>query len=515
VRKMLGIIMEAVLNLVMDNHFYILGDVIRRQSKGGAIGLRSTGVVARLIMRQFDKLFKLKIIANNILLELYKRYVDDIDICCQMIRLGTKYRNGKLEWREEWKQEDVQIGMKPDRLAMDILQDIGDTIYNFVKLTSDCPSDNVSKYVPILDLQCSIVNNRILHKFYEKPINTRYCILEKSAVGNRTKFTTLVQETVRRMRNCCSRIPEEEKDEIIQKFVLKMRRSGYKGRYRQRVLIAAKGIMDQKRKDDSEGRIPLYRSKEYESRNRRLIKEKKKINWYNGKNTKEKFYMAPLIVDPTPDGKLREELQKICKEHGEEGGMWIKVVERGGDKIKNICRSNPTGSKECGRMTCGICRGDKPGRCNVRGAGYRCKCLECEKEGVKAYYEGESGGNAHNRYLLHEAAVRRGKVEASALAKHMQVQHDGMVGKFTMEVTGTFPGCLERLGDEGIRVRETEEEADIIMNSKTEFHQPPISRVVITRGNRNEDQDDTGRGRGRGGPHRGRGETRGRGRIQG
>jgi hypothetical protein len=509
VRIMIGIMIERVLSLIMENHYYVLGDVIRRQIRGGAIGLRSTGVVAKFVMREFDRLLRLKLGTVKILIKMYKRYVDDIDVCSSKLKLGTRLINEKLEWSNEWMREDIQTGKDNDKVTIGIIREIGDTIYDFIKLTSECPSDCTSGYVPILDLQCKVTKNRIVHKFYEKPMNTKYCILKKSACSEQIKYTTLVQETVRRMRNCNEMVEETEKDEILQNFVLKMRRSGYPGKYRQKVLLAAEGIMKQKIKDDKEGRVPLYRGREYDAAGRRLRKEKKSINWYNGKDTRDKYYMAPLIIDPTPDGLLKKELEKICREQGEEGGMWIKVIERGGDKLKNICKSNPSGSKECGRASCGICRGDKPGRCSTKGAGYRCCCLECKKEGIKAYYEGETGGNAHTRFLQHKQAVEKGKVAASALAKHMALQHGGKKGKFSMEVTGTFNKCLERLGDEGMRVRESEIEADILMNSKMEFHQPPISRVITVRGNRNDDQEETGRGaRGARGRGRGRGDDR-------
>jgi hypothetical protein len=234
----------------------------------------------------------------------------------------------------------------------------------------------------------------------------------------------------------------------------------------------------------------MYRGREYMARERRLKNEKKGINWYNGRETREKFYIAPLIVDPTPSGQLKTEIEKICQEEGAGGGMCIKLVERGGEKLKSVCKSNPTGSKECKRQNCEICKGDKPGRCGTAGIGYRCICKECEGEGTKAYYEGESGDNAFNRQKQHEAAVKGKKVEKSAIAKHMKLQHGGIAGKFSMEVTGTFRSCVTRLADEGIRVREDEDDVDILMNSRMEFHQPPISRVVAMRGNSREDQEE-------------------------
>ena len=74
---------------------------------------------------------------------------------------------------------------------------------------------------------------------------------------------------------------------------------------------------------------------------------------------------------------------------------------------------------------------------------------------------------------------------------------------------------MVRQVNEGARVRLTK--ADMCMNSKSEFHQPGIVRVVAIRGNVNEEQsgmfprdgrEGRGRGRGRG---RGGGESRGRG----
>ena len=45
-----------------------------------------------------------------------------------------------------------------------------------------------------------------------------------------------------------------------------------------------------------------------------------------------------------------------------------------------------------------------------------------------------------------------------------------------MRVLGCFSGCLERQVDEAVRIGSSK--ADSIMNSKTEFHQAPLVRVV-------------------------------------
>jgi hypothetical protein len=45
----------------MGNHVYTTGDVIRRQVSGGAIGLRLTGEIARIIMLEFDSILRAKL----------------------------------------------------------------------------------------------------------------------------------------------------------------------------------------------------------------------------------------------------------------------------------------------------------------------------------------------------------------------------------------------------------------------------------------------------------------------
>jgi hypothetical protein len=235
----------------------------------------------------------------------------------------------------------------------------------------------------------------------------------------------------------------------------------------------------------------LYRGRQYKAKERKLAAEKKRINWVNKTRRTDRYYSAPLILDPTPGGEMKREIAKICQEEGERGGMWVKVMERGGTKLKTVCKSNPLSTPGCKRENCGICTGEKPGRCDSASAGYRCVCKECEEVGIRSIYEGESGSHGFRRFSEHAQAVERRQVEKSALAKHMAIQHGGKKGKFTMEITGLFQSCVARQGDEGMRVREAEQDAevDIVMNSKSEFHQPPLVRLVAMRGNRNETQD--------------------------
>ena len=71
-------------------------------------------------------------------------------------------------------------------------------------------------------------------------------------------------------------------------------------------------------------------------------------------------------------------------------------------------------------------------------------------------------------------------------------------GSKSKRVLGCFSGCLERQVNEAVRIGSSK--ADSIMNSKAEFHQAPLVRVVPVvgleqeQGDREERRSRVGRG---------------------
>ena len=87
------------------------------------------------------------------------------------------------------------------------------------------------------------------------------------------------------------------------------------------------------------------------------------------------------------------------------------------------------------------------------------------------------------------------KQEENALWKHCLVAHEGEKVEFSMQVVGTFQSCLVRQVNEGVRIKRSK--ADCLMNSKSEFHQHPVVRVVPMRGIQLEQGEEQRGGRGR------------------
>ena len=96
-------------------------------------------------------------------------------------------------------------------------------------------------------------------------------------------------------------------------------------------------------------------------------------------------------------------------------------------------------------------------------------------------YFGESGHNGYHRVNEQKTGIETND-NRNAFAKHLQNKHPERLSDptaFSFRVEGTFNSCLDRQVREGVLI--TYGEADEIMNSKTEYHQPGVTRVVTTR----------------------------------
>ena len=180
-------------------------------------------------------------------------------------------------------------------------------------------------------------------------------------------------------------------------------------------------------------------------------------------------------------------------------GMDVKVVERAGKSVKSDAKSEPLRDKSCGRATCMSCSTGNEGGCETNSIAYKIECQGCLAAGKSAEYEGESARNGFSRGLEHQDSLRNER-EDSPLWKHCQLVHNGEKQTFSMSVVGSFQSCLERQINEAVRI--SSNTADYILNSKSEFHQAPIVRVVTTNGLQTEQGEEEVAVRGRGGGRR-------------
>ena len=156
--------------------------------------------------------------------------------------------------------------------------------------------------------------------------------------------------------------------------------------------------------------------------------------------------------------------------------MKFKIVESGGRTVKSLLqRSNPTALAGCTDEVCIACRGGgrgSGGNCRRNNVTYEIECGLCQGAD-RSVYVGESARNLYTRGIEHSKKYEGGKTD-SFLYKHQQDKHQGGEALYSAKVTGTYKDCLSRQVAEGVEMRRC---TSNLMNTKSEWHQPPIWRI--------------------------------------
>ena len=138
----------------------------------------------------------------------------------------------------------------------------------------------LDNWMPILDLCIRMEENKIIYKFYKKPVSNPILMRQDSAMPERIKRNSLVQEGIRRLCNTKRELPWSLKKDILSEFSHKLMMSGYSDKYRLEVISAAiLGYERQCERADSGG-IPLHRPWSYEREARTRKKLMTKTSWY-------------------------------------------------------------------------------------------------------------------------------------------------------------------------------------------------------------------------------------------
>ena len=371
---------------------------------------------------------------------------------------------------------------------MNIIQQVANQINPMIQLTVDTPCNHVDGALPVLDVKVNVnVNedNRIDFEFYEKPMKNSRVIMANSALSISQKRTILTQEGLRRLRNTKVELGPEVQQKHLNKFMLKMRNSGYSEKFRKEILNSILNAFDKILNDDKNGVKPLFRSKSWNSEARKKSKLDKKYNWWNKKEARIQ-YKSVLWVTPTPGAVLAKAVSKREEELNKNSSERIKVMEKGGLKMKDIMTTkNPNKKSECTQKTCPMCKPSKfvevnpdgsKYPCNTNNVGYRWHCLKCREANKVKVYEGESARSARIRGAEHLKDLEK-KNPKSALYKHVQTHHNNEEVKFEMEITKNFRDALTRQANEAVRIYSRP--GTELLNSKSEFNHPPLARVVV------------------------------------
>ena len=467
-RKMLGIAVSLGVKACMSNHLYRVGDKVYLQKEGGPIGLELTGAASRAFMWRWDNMYKKNARKAGIDILLYERYVDDSNQIAVVPEKGAKYdQERKKVIIDEQLRELPETG--DERLAR-VLLDIANDVIPCIKMEADWPSRNRDGRLPILDMKVWMdKEGTVMYSHYEKPMSNKSVLHSKSAHPANCKRSVHTQEVIRRILNCSRRLDwEKETAPVVSEYMLRMRMAGYNEKYRESILTNAVNIYAKKVQDEENGVRPVYRHKDWKKDERRKDKENKKKNWAT-----KNGHIAPIFVPATPRGELATRMRRIAEKEKKDG-IHFNIVEMSGRTLKSeLQKSNPTATPGCDKEDCLPCsngRG-KGGKCHASNVNYMIECLECPEQ-ERPVYHGETSKNLYTRASQH---VNMRSQEESFMRKHEIEAHEGKTVNFGAKVTHTNRDCMSRQIREGVGIRRS---MHPVMNSKTEWFQPPIYRVV-------------------------------------
>ena len=213
-KKMLREALKIAIKFIMRNHIYKCDDAIKKQTKGGPIGLELTGELASIFMTWWDKelLRKLEEIGVEVLM--YKRYIDDINVIFVAPDSNQEFIINE-EGQGELVRNEARTKGKEEN-GMEILQKVGNTIHSSIKVKTDYPSAHSDNKLPLLDIKMWNENKTdtdgnmrtvILHEFYAKDVASKSVIHAASAMPPNTRRTVLTQEVLRILLRCSPLLP--------------------------------------------------------------------------------------------------------------------------------------------------------------------------------------------------------------------------------------------------------------------------------------------------------------------
>ena len=126
----------------MSNNFYTIGGEIRVQSEGGSIGSDITEEVIRVYMLQWDKELVRLCKKARILIDMYKRYLDDMFLVMRSVNPGWRYnaRRGKLVFSREDELKDKD--KSETQRSAELMASIANSINEDIKVTLDYPENH-------------------------------------------------------------------------------------------------------------------------------------------------------------------------------------------------------------------------------------------------------------------------------------------------------------------------------------------------------------------------------------
>ena len=207
------------------------------QCTGGPIGMRFTASLASIVMKQWDKSWIKLLNREGIDFDAFIRYVDDCRLFLRCLNPGWVWNGYKFEYdrdkAEEDKKNEVTFVQRTTRKITKAMC----SMTSFLRFTGEDCSMFTDMTLPTLDTSLWVSNGQIKHKFYEKPTIGNQVLNKDTALPTASLWSSLLQETVRRLINCSLDLEQTEKQRILSEYAIKLINSGHSVRSTRIILV--------------------------------------------------------------------------------------------------------------------------------------------------------------------------------------------------------------------------------------------------------------------------------------
>ena len=485
----MGTIVEVMIKATFNHHYYRRDSDLYRQAEGGAIGLRATGSVARMVMGIFLRKYREVLEQQSVEVHMIRKYVDDILSVVTNLEPGSRWSEGRITRHQEDIEEDMEAGRSRESTTMEVMRSVADSIIPWLDFTAEV-SEGPEKTVPCLDSQLWMGSpepgekwyggdrkdmetpgdqwgngpgTNILYKFYSKPVSNPFTILRRSAMPEGVKVATAVQEVMRRWKNTSMALGKATWEGITVAYMDRLAAMGYGVPWRAKILEKALIGYGRILRKESQGITRRNRKGAETAMKRRFKKMVGSQEWFRVADEEDQEYevqqysrlkkrmskddrrIESIYFFPyTPEGRLRTRLVQLERDlHSDQR---IKFIEYMGRTVQDtMCKKDPWVAP-CSREKCLICK-SQPGKCMRQGAIYLVECMACKREEKGSYYVGETARTSYDRCLEHVKAMEA-MDENSPLVEHALEQHQGATPEVMMKIISFEKSNLQRQAGE-------------------------------------------------------------------
>ena len=192
----------------------------------------------------------------------------------------------------------------------------------------------------------------------------------------------MIEEVLRRLRNCDPAASWEERGGHITAFAISMKSSGHTEAFRKMIFSKAVARYCKELDANNAGEVDIYRSREERQRQIELKGGRAtKDSWFRKVESDGERVSSVFRVPFTPHGALKGAIMESLANYKAPKGLKTKIQEDGEAKLVfKLVKSDPFPREQCGRSTCPITCGEQHCRdqCFQAHSNYAILCNRCD-----------------------------------------------------------------------------------------------------------------------------------------